>query len=224
MRSFGKNFEKIEELKACTESVGEKDLLTFDHSDEEQAKMDNIMVPCLENNTYEYSKKTEKPKEEKAVTEGIEDIPQELQKEEEDVVVTTAPAADDPQLEKIGLKKKEGAAGNSTKDKKPEPQMGAIGGLNFKKECGLADAAIQEGFNPSDVVDDTSMEIAKHNAQENVIERVKNVFNDVFDDKFTKAKKKEYDLDSTILPIGGIVSSNKFDKVPKEYKLMPKGW
>jgi len=192
MQGFG-NLDKFDELKSQTEAVEKDDILKFDYSEEEQTKLDNVRVPVLENNVYVNETKTE------SVVVPLE--------EEEKTTGGSGNKEETPEKEK-----QKGAAGTS-EEKEEEPIMGSLGvgvgglGGKIKKEMSR-----MEGFTPDETVDEEPMDSARDQFQDNTNDKVKSIFNDMYDDKFSKAKHKDYDLDATV--IKSKVSTEPIKKIP----------
>jgi len=195
MQGFG-NLKQIEELKKCMESIEEEEIMEPEMSSEEEKELGNVVVPVMKKDVYEPDKKEEKASGNK------EELPSD--------------------------KKKMGAAGNpvvkesvpimgdvTETDIEPEPSimdgmgMGTIGG-GIKKEMSR-----MEGFTPNQAVDEEPMNAARDVYNSNVIDKVKDIFDKMYDNKFNKAKQKQYDLDST---------KPKSVIGTEPIRRMPKGW
>lgn len=126
--------------------------------------------------------------------------------------------------------KASGSAGNTpdpSLDKEKDPQLGAadcdkdpqmdglggsIGG-SIRKEL-----ARTEAFEKNEVVDEESMETANDNMSDIVLEKVDDIFTEMFGKSYEeKAKEKDYDLDTT-KPQQVITGE------PPQYRNIKKGW
>ena len=96
-----------------------------------------------------------------------------------------------------------------------EPQMDGLGGSiggSIRKEM-----ARTEAFEGDEVVDEEGMDTAKDRTSETVMEKVEDIFTEMFGKTYEeKAKEKDYDLDTT-KPV--VVTEE-----PRQYKKIKKGW
>jgi hypothetical protein len=185
MQGFG-NLKQIEELKKCIESIEDEEIMEPEMSSDDQSELENVVVPTIEKDVYEPVKKEEKKSD--AGSGNKEVLPSD--------------------------EKKTGAAGNA-EVKEEVPIMGGLGmgsgiGGGLKKEMSR-----MEGFTPNEVVDEEPMAAAKDVCNANVIDKVKDIFDKIYDNKFNKAKQKQYDLDST---------KPKMMIGTEPIKHIPKGW
>jgi hypothetical protein len=101
-------------------------------------------------------------------------------------------------------------------DEDIEPQMDGIGGMSIGSSI-RKEMARTEAFEGDETVDDASMETAKDRTSEAVMEKVDDIFTEMFGKSYQdKAKEKDYDLDTTT-PVVVI-------EEPRRYKNIKKGW
>lgn len=190
MHGFGnlKDMDKWKEFTALTEA---KDLVDMKQlTDEQEAAADRVVVPTLDTDEYKASGSAGNKASGSA---GNTPVP-ELKNEKE------------PQL----------GAAEDVDDDEIEPQMDGIGGLNIGGSI-RKEMARTEAFEGDETVDDESMETAKDRTTEAVMEKVDDIFTEMFGKSYQeKAKEKDYDLDTTT-PV--VVMEE-----PRRYKNIKKGW
>lgn len=133
----------------------------------------------------------------------MKDLTDEQDNEMKNVVV---PMLDDDEY------KASGSAGNlpnenANKEKKPQlgaaetddkPQMDGIGGISSIGGSMSKAMSRTEAFEGDEVTDEDPMDDAKDRTTDTVIERVEDVFNEMFGKSYqNKAKEKDYDFDAT---------------------------
>lgn len=107
-------------------------------------------------------------------------------------------------------------AAEDVDDEEIEPQMDGIGGMSIGGSI-RKEMARTEAFEGDETVDDESMETAKDRTSEAVMEKVDDIFTEMFGKSYQeKAKEKDYDLDTTT-PVVVI-------EEPRRYKNIKKGW
>ena len=190
MHGFG-NLEGMDELKAFTEAIEEKDLIKDrEYTPEEQAKLENITIPVLEETWVE-----EKPK---AKTEGSDTV---KNKPEEGAAGNKEPEEGkekEPIMGGIG-----GVGGGMGLPK--------AGGMSIKPE--LEKKALDEGLEDGAVVDEKPKEEAKKRTEASmVLSKAKDMFDEMYGSSF--GKQKEFDFDSE-KNCGTKISKEPINRIPK---------
>jgi len=207
---FG-NLDDLEELGKIAKETGEKPLVESHYTSEEQSKLDNVMVPILENKgCVECGYMEEQEEMEKHEELEHHEHPEH---HEEDAKATGASGNE------ANLPSKEKKAGDSSyppkKDEKEDEAILGGFGLSPIKGGGIKkEMAQMEGFTPKEIVDEEPMEVATDRTTESKmdkVEKVKEIFNDVFEKKF--GKDKEYDFDGSVAK--STTSQTPITKIPK---------
>ena len=211
MKGFG-NLNNFDALKSIATDTGETPLIESVYTQDEIDSIDNVIVPILENDSCVecgFSKMEEQEEQEK------HEEPEHHEHEEHHghEMTDKANGGSGNEAEIPGKEKQKGSAGNS-EEKEEEAIMGGMGmgsiGGGIKKEM-----ARMEGFESNQTIDEAPMENATDKFNENSLDKIRSVFNDMYDNKYVKAKNKEFDYD-------GSVAKSTVSSTP--IKQMPKGW
>lgn len=183
----------VSKIKPLTEGYEEKELIDMDHrslTSAQERMLESVSVPTLSDDTYI---PVNGDNEECCGVCGNNEC-ECLNRECEDDVTTT---------DNIG------SAGNPVEGEEPEPQLGGMGGMNFKKEF-----ARTESEDGGMVIDEAPQKNATASYEENSIDKVKDFF-DEFQIKLFKDVEKNYDLDA---------SECKVEVSKEPIRRIPKGW
>lgn len=141
--------------------------------------------------------------------------------QEEDIDNVSVPTLDRDEY-KPSANKAMGSAGNTVDgvDQDADPQLGCAKGI-ADSSIGLSKGmsmAQTESFDRGEVVDEDPVDTAKERTEDNVIEKTRDMFEEMFGKSYAqKSKEKDYDLDFTK---PNVVISDE----PVSTRKIKKGW
>jgi hypothetical protein len=196
MHGFGM-LKYTDKLKSLTESIQEADLIEIKNTPEQDARLENVIIPIMES----------------------EDSWKDLVKKAEPKAIVESGGV-------IKNKPEDGSSGNKKEDEEKEPLfekklgmgslgMGKKGGLNVSPELnkGLGGGmALEENFG-SNVVDESPQKEAKNRTKDSmVVRKAKEMFDEMYGSSFGKQTK--FDFDST-KECGTKISNEPINRIPR---------